>query len=430
MKPTPLEKWVWQKINSKQPGLERDEIMRWQVKKFNETLSLARTKSPFYRKLFSRMPDHIDKLDEISQFPFTTPEDIRRNPLQFVCVSQDEIQRVVTLQSSGTTGEPKRIYFTAEDQELTKDFFGIGMSSLTEPGEKVLIFLPGELPDSVGDLLRIGLERMGRLPIPYGPVRDPEDALEVMQNQQAGCLVGSPTQILNLARRWNPQNKAPRTILLSTDYVPAAIVQTLEKIWGCEVFNHYGATEMGLGGGVECSAHRGLHLREADMYYEVIDPQTGESVPDGTYGEVVFSTLTRRGMPLIRYRMGDRSRFLTGECPCGTHLKTMECVSGRFSGFIPVGDTLLRLPDFDEELFLIPDLLNFSVTLNGNPGNEQIGIQARMLTQANATGQIEQALHKMAVLQHYTIKIDCIHAPKEPGSLLKRTIVDRRDVHA
>ena len=264
------------------------------------------------------MPESISSLDELSQFPFTTPEDIRQNPLGFVCVSQDEIQRVVTLQSSGTTGEPKRIFFTADDQELTIDFFGVGMSTLVKAGERVLIFLPGETPGSVGDLLRIGLERKGVLPIPYGMVKDTLHALNAMETERADCLVGSPTQILSLARRWNPRHKAPRTILLSTDYVPAAIVSVLENIWGCKVFNHYGATEMGLGGGVECEAHLGFHLREADMYFEIINPETGEPVYDGEYGEVVFSTLTRRGMPLIRYRMGDRSRFIVGECPCGT----------------------------------------------------------------------------------------------------------------
>ncbi len=80
------------------------------------------------------MPESVTSFDEFRQFPFTTSGEIRRNPFHFICVSQDEIQRVVTLQSSGTTGEPKRIFFTADDQELTIDFFGVGMSTLTNPG--------------------------------------------------------------------------------------------------------------------------------------------------------------------------------------------------------------------------------------------------------------------------------------------------------
>jgi len=419
MKLTPLDPWIKQKTND-------GNLETWQLAKLNETLALVCGRSSFYKKLFDGLPESISSLEEMRQFPFTTPEDIRRNPLQFVCVSQDDIQRVVTLQSSGTTGEPKRIYFTADDQELTIDFFGVGMSTLTEPGERALILLPGETPGSVGDLLRMGLERLNRIPIPYGPVRHPLHALETMKNQQADCLVGSPTQVLGLARRWNPQHKAPRTVLLSTDYGPAAIARELESIWGCEVFNHYGATEMGLGGGVECEAHRGYHLREADLYFEIVHPETGEPLPDEEYGEVVFSTLTRRGMPLIRYRMGDRSRFIPGNCPCGTRLRTMEKVRGRFNGFVSVGEETLRLPDFDEALFPVPGLLNFSVTVAGKRGEEALTVETQMLTSLDSTDLVVQALWSIPSIKNLRVTVRCQHNPGEPGSLLKRVIVDKR----
>lgn len=416
MRITPLDAWIKQKTNS-------GDVQAWQRAKLNETLALARGKSSFYRKHLAGMPEKLNSLDEFRLFPFTTPEDIRQNPLRFVCVSQNEIQRVVTLQSSGTTGDPKRIYFTAADQDLTIDFFGVGMSTLTESGERVLILLPGETPGSVGDLLRLGLARLDRIPLPYGPVRDPLHALETMAREQADGLVGSPTQVLGLARRWNPKDKAPHTILLSTDYVPAAIVRELEMIWGCEVFNHYGATEMGLGGGVECEAHRGYHLREADLYFEIINPETGEPVPDGDYGEVVFTTLTRRGMPLIRYRMGDRSRFLPGNCPCGTTLRTLEKVRGRYHGFVSVGNERLSLPDFDEALFPIPGLLNFSVTVAGNGAEASLLIEMQMLTSADATALAEQALAPLSSIKKI---VRCQHNPNEVGNLLKRVIVDKR----
>ncbi len=427
---SPLDPWIAQKIAASQSSLTRVEIESWQVGKLNETLALVRGKSAFYRKLFAGMPESITTLDELCQFPLTTPEDVRANPLRFVCVSQDEIQRVVTLQSSGTTGEPKRIYFTAEDQELTVDFFGVGMSTLTEPGERVLIFLPGETPGSVGDLLRMGLARVGRVPLAYGPIRDPFHALERMESQQADCLVGSPTQMLGLARRWGLGHKAPRTVLLSTDYVPMAIVRELERVWGCEVFNHYGATEMGLGGGVECAAHRGFHLREADLYFEIVHPETGEPVPDGEYGEVVFTTLTRRGMPLVRYRMGDRSRFVPGACPCGTTLRTLEAVRGRFSGFVEVGGEVLKLPDFDETLFAVPGVLNFRVTVAAEGGRERVIVEAQMLEAGDSVRAVENALGDVPSIRNLEVEVRCQHHPQESGSLLKRVILDRRGQHA
>ncbi len=412
MQKTPLDFWIKNKTSGA-------NLADWQLNKLNETLAWAHAKSSFYKKRLAEMPKKLETLADFRQFPFTTPEDLRQNPLHFVCVSQDEIERVVTLQSSGTTGEPKRVYFTAEDQALTIDFFGVGMSTLTKPGEKVLILLPGETPGSVGDLLKQGLMQKERVPLPYGAVRDPLHALETMENQQADCLVGSPTQVLGLARRWQTGNKPPRTALLSTDYVPAAIVTELERIWGCQVFNHYGATEMGLGGGVECEAREGYHLREADLYVEIIHPETGESQPEGEYGEVVFTTLTRRGMPLIRYRMGDRSRFLPGQCPCGSSLRRLEKVRGRYSGFIAAGSETLRLPDFDGALFPIPDLLNFSVTVTGEGAEAALLVDTQMLTSADSSSLVVSALRGVSSLK--TV-VRCHHNPQESGSLLKRVI--------
>jgi phenylacetate-coenzyme A ligase PaaK-like adenylate-forming protein len=201
----------------------------------------------------------------------------------------------------------------------------------------------------------------------------------------------------------------------------------LENTWGCKVFNHYGATEMGLGGGVECEAHRGFHLREADMFFEIVNPETGEPVQDGEYGEVVFSTLTRRGMPLVRYRMGDRSRFIVGECPCGTKLRTLEKVRGRFSGFVSVGDEILKLPDFDEALFALSGLLNFSITVSGSAGEEALLIDTQMLTGEDSAREAEKALESVSSIKKF---VRCHHNPNEVGSLLKRIIMDKRGQNA
>jgi len=123
-----------------------------------------------------------------------------------------------------------------------------------------------------------------------------------------------------------------KSILLSADYVPDDVCAELSKAWGCKVFEHYGMTEMGLGGAVSCDVvpnGHGYHPREADLYFEIINPVTGEVVPDGQFGEVVFTTLTRMGMPFIRYRTGDRSRWLTESCACGSILKRLDKVGER-----------------------------------------------------------------------------------------------------
>lgn len=238
------------------------------------------------------------------------------------------------------------------------------MSTLVGPGDKTLILLPGKRSGSVGDLLHAALLRSGARPELYGLVENLSDAVLTMCRQEAVCLVGVPVQVLAMARfweQWQGSCWAPRCALLSTDHVPAIVVSELSRIWNCQVFGHYGMTEMGLGGGIECAAHAGYHLREADLLFEIVDPVTGQPLPDGEYGEVVFTTLTRQGMPLIRYRTGDISRFIPAPCPCGSSLRRLERICYRQEGLVYFGETKgLAMADLDEVLLAMPGVVNFT----------------------------------------------------------------------
>lgn len=363
---TPLEHWIKSKINSGKEMLDPAELSLYQLKKMREVIEYAGKQSTFYRDhLKGFTGSDITSLEDFRRIPFIDESDIRSHGGQMLCVSQDEINRIVTLDSSGTTGSPKRIYFTAEDQELTIDFFRHGMSVLTNPGDRVLILLPCDLPGSVGDLLASAIERLGALPVKHGVVRSVHEVLAKIVQERINVIVGIPVQLLVLARFHEAAGGSYggiEKILLSTDTVPVSILNALQEIFGCEVFNHYGMTEMGLGGGVDCRSHGGYHLREADLYFEIIDPETGEPVPDGEYGEVVFTTLTRRGMPLIRYRTGDKSRFLPGICGCSTVLRRMDYIHGRISENIKISDNrYIKLSELDEKIFSIHGVVDFSV---------------------------------------------------------------------
>ena len=355
---TPLEPWIAAKIGCAGQPFSAATLAAYQLARLRDTLRLAQSRSAFYGQRLWAAAGEIAALDDLARLPLTTPQDLRDNPLAFLCVSQDEIARVVTLDTSGTTGRPKRLYFTADDQELTLDFFRVGMSTFTAPGDRVLILLPVARPGSVGDLLAIALGRLGAHPIKHGLVRDVGETLEVMRRERVDCLVGVPTQVLALAA-YGVWLKL-KSVLLTTDHVPNAILRTVEAAWACKVYNHYGMTEMGLGGGVECAARRGYHLREADLLFEIVNRDTGAPVTDGAPGEVVFTTLTRCGMPLIRYRTGDISRFLPDSCPCGTTLKTLQRVTHRAGGVISIGERHITMADLDEVLFAVPGVLNFS----------------------------------------------------------------------
>ncbi|MDD4369450.1 MAG: phenylacetate--CoA ligase family protein, partial [Oscillospiraceae bacterium] len=166
---------------------------------------------------------------------------------------------------------------------------------------------------------------------------------------------------------------------LSTDHLPLAVIDAIEKAWHCRVYNHYGMTEMGLGGGIECEARAGLHLREADLYFEIINPVTGAPVPEGEEGEVVFTTLTREGMPLIRYRTGDLASFIPGPCPCGTVLKRLTRVKDRIEGRIALpGGGWLSMSMLDEALFAVPGVLDFKAVISAAKGADKLSIEARL----------------------------------------------------
>ncbi|HNT77835.1 MAG TPA: hypothetical protein PKH77_22710 [Anaerolineae bacterium] len=195
---TPLEPWIVRKIGVSR--LIREALDAYQLARLQETLTYARERSRFYREHLADAPARLESLAELAALPFTTTADIQEDALRFVCVSQGEIARVVTLDTSGTTGAPKRLYFTAADQELTVDFFQVGMSTFTAPGDRVAILLPCARPGSVGDLLAQALAQMGAEGLRYGPVMDVAATLDVLARERVTGLVGTPTQVLALAR--------------------------------------------------------------------------------------------------------------------------------------------------------------------------------------------------------------------------------------
>ncbi|MBP1764074.1 MAG: phenylacetate-CoA ligase [Firmicutes bacterium] len=411
---TPLDDWTAEKIGVKNNWVTREQIADYQLAKLKETVERAQASSPFYRShLAGYRANSLNGFEEFSSYPFTTSADITRNAMRMLCVSQSNISRVVTLTTSGTTGQPKRLYFTPDDQELTIDFFRCGMSTFAGPGDRTLILLPGERTGSVGDLLAEALNRIGVKSVSYGLVEQAPNAVHSMCQEKATCIVGVPAQVLAMARYWESWGKSnwtPRCVLLSTDHVPTAIVDELERIWKCEVFNHYGMTEMGLGGGLECAAHDGCHLREADLYFEIIDPASGQPLPEGEYGEVVFTTLTRRGMPLIRYRTGDISRFIAGTCSCGSKVRRLERIRSRLNGEIRfTQESGFTLADLDEILFALPEVINFSV---------EIRTGATTVLKITAAVLPEVVFFDKRVILRALRQVPAIQAAEEAGALL------------
>lgn len=365
MKRTPLEAWIKAKIRP------YTSLSAYQLEKIRETLGHAKANSPFYaKKLRDVRPGEVGSLQDVAGIPFTTPEDLAGNGGRMLCVGQDEISRIVTLQTTSTTGPAKRVYFTRDDQELTRDFFNVGMQVLTRPGQKVLILLPGETPGGIGQLLADALPRIPAVPVPFGVVtaENAARARRAILEERIGVVVGIPWQLLRLAEGELAEEIKSggylKSVLFATDYVPEPVAGRIRAAWGCETYEHYGMTETGLGGGVNCGGGTGYHLREADLYFEVVHPETGTLLPAGEKGELVFTTLTRKGMPLIRYRTGDRAAFSKESCPCGSTLRVLHKVGGRARDSIQLpGGVAVPLAALDDILFGLEGLLDYTVEI-------------------------------------------------------------------
>ena len=442
MRRTPMDKWISSKI-SKNPlteNLSQTEVDHYQLEKLSEIIDYVKSESPFYKANLRDLPGKcLLSLDDMRQFPFTSAEDLQDRASKFICVSQSEVQRVVTLRNPGVDPKTRRLYFTADDVEQTIDFFHHGMSTIVEPGQRVLILMPGDRPDTVGDLLVRALERMDVEGIVYGFVHDPANAIREIVRQQIDVVVGVPTNTLSLAR--HPESHLIgrgriKNVLLSSDYVSPAIVSEFERVWSCSVFNHYGSTEMGFGGGVECNAFCGYHMREADMYFEIVDPDSGESKGPGEPGEVVFTTFTRKAMPLIRYRTGDLSRSLPGPCPCGSPLRRLERVRGRICDFVRLGGNhWLGIPDLDDALFGVNELIEYQSSLTCRNNETQLdviadaGTNRKQYVLENVRQALTQAMVLKNAIEDGSISIGAVvfGAVRKPeSSSSKRTILDQR----
>lgn len=379
MNRTPMESWIAQRITGKSGAITMESIRTYQLEKIRNSISFAQRHSSFYKTQLSDMaPESIQTFDDFSITPFTTMDDLLGDGSKFLATPQGIVERIVTLQAP--SGGCRRIFLTAEDLESTIDFFHHGMSTLVKPGKKVMIFMPGDRPTSVGHLLSRALERLNVKSHIHGLIVDPSAAIDDLLTHEPNCLVAVPIQALEMVRSQEvdliPSN-AISGVLLSGDYVSEVITKEISGKLSCPVFTHYGTAEMGFGGGVECEALEGYHLREADLYIEIVDPATGEALPANRTGEVVFTTLKRTAMPLIRYRTGDMASLTYEKCPCGASIRRLNKIKGRLGDLIRLKTgAWIGIEDLDEALFQIGSLLNFAAYCEYGIEKDLLAIEA------------------------------------------------------
>ena len=350
----PLDAWLARQCGAATSGDLPALLAQKQLHLLRSTLDQA-MRGAFYATRLQGCAFNLTTVEDLSHLPFTTAEDLH-NWGDFLCVSQGDVQRMVTLHTSGTTGQPKRLAFTDADLARTRDFFAVGMSQLVRAGQRLAVLLPGaERPDGVADLLRQALGSAGvevvapppqvhmagqpheeNTDLPQNDTKGGEALARWLDQAEAHCLVAAPAQLATLLTWFpaaGPKNLAG--VLSSAEPLDAALGQNLRQHWQCEVLDHYGLTETAYGGAVECAAHNGFHVRELDVLIEIVDISGSKVLQHGQAGEVVITTLQREAMPLVRYRTGDVARMLPGPCACGSPLRRLGPVLGRIER--PVG---------------------------------------------------------------------------------------------
>ncbi len=335
------------------PPLDRAGFDAVRLERLNATIDRLRRASPFHRA--RGLPGgRLACLAELADLPLTRPADLVGGVPSFLAVSQSAVARVVTLPTSGTTGPAKRIAFSSADREATLAFFAAGMGLFTGAGDRVGIFFSGERPGGIGDGLAEAVRRLGAEPL-FVPAAPAEAAVAVLRAEAPTVLAGPPVAMLAAGRGARADGGRPvtvRAVLASAEPLADAVRSGLRRAFEGEVHEHWGMTEIGYGGGVDCAFHAGLHLREADLVVEVVDPATGRPLPDGEVGEIVVTTLHAEAMPLLRHATGDRGRILPGACACGSILRRLDPAVGRIDDGVAIaGVGRLTLTGLDERLF-------------------------------------------------------------------------------
>ncbi len=313
----------------------RERIEETQCTRLRTTIAQS-MKCDFYAQRLEQAgitADSIKCLDDIRKIPFTTKDDLRANyPTGLLCVARADIVRMHC--SSGTTGTPTAICHTHNDINSWADLMARSMYMVGVRREDVFQNMSGYGLFTGGLGIHYGAERLGCLTIPAG-AGNSRRQLKLVKDFQTTVVHILPSYALILGGHLeeageNPADLPLRIALIGAEPYTEEYRNRIETLFNMKVYNSYGLSEMnGPGVAFECTHQNGLHLWEDAYIPEIINPETCEPVADGEIGELVMTCLCRQGMPILRYRTRDLTRFLPGDCPCGRQHRRIDRILGR-----------------------------------------------------------------------------------------------------
>ena len=287
----------------------------------------------YYGKKYREMGlNEINSVEDFYKIPFTDKQDLRNAyPLGIQAVPDEEVVRIHS--SSGTTGKPVIIPYTKKDVEDWAIMFErcYRLAGITNKDRIHITPAYGLWTAGVG--FQAGCERLGAMAIPMGP-GNTEKQIQMMMDLESTVLCATSSYALLLSEEINKRGIRDKIHLkkgvIGSERWSDKMRQTIREGLGIELYDIYGLTEIyGPGIGINCPGETAMHCFDDYLYIEIINPETGENVPDGEEGEIVITTLVKEGAPLLRFRTHDLSRIVPGECKCGCKYPRLDIIKGR-----------------------------------------------------------------------------------------------------
>ena len=372
-----MENMIW---NKNKECMSREELRDLQGKRLHKLVDLVYHNTPFYRAKMQEMdllPDDIRTIDDIVKLPFTTKADLRDNyPVGLLATPMSEIVRIHA--SSGTTGNPTIVGYTYRDLEIWKEViaraltaYGVTRGDIVSVGYGYGLFTGG-----LG--AHYGVEHLGATVLPTS-TGNTEKHIRLLRDLGVTGIACTPSYALYLAEALHKQGLSADDLKLRIGAFGAEpwtenMRREIEERLGIQAYNIYGLSEiMGPGVAYECGCKNGSHIAEDHFYPEIIHPETGEVLPLGQEGELVLTTLTKTGMPLLRYRTKDLTALHYDKCSCGRTLVRMDRILGRSDDMLiirgvnvfptQIESVILEMPEFEPHYLLLVDRKNNTDTM-------------------------------------------------------------------
>ena len=360
--------------------MSRDEMHALQSKRLQKLVTYVYHNVPFYRNKMQSMdiaPEDIKSIDDIVKLPFTTKQDLRDNfPYGLQAAPSSEIVRVHA--SSGTTGNPTIVGYTRKDLAVWSEVMARCLTAygVTRNDTFSVSYGYGLFTGGLG--AHYGVENLGATVVPTS-TGNTEKHIRLIRDLKISGIACTPSYALYLAETLEKMGLSKDDISLRIGAFGAEpwtenMRKEIEERLGLKGYNIYGLSEiMGPGVSYECQEQNGSHINEDHFYPEIINPETLEQLPYGTQGELVFTTLTKEGMPLLRYRTKDLCTLLDGECACGRTEVRLGRIVGRSDVMLiirginvfpsQVESVILEMPEFEPQYMLVVERVNNLDTL-------------------------------------------------------------------